>query len=132
MAKPVVLFLCVHNAGRSQMAAAMMERIAGDRVSVTTGGSDPASDVHANVAEVMGELGVDLSTRKPRKFELADVEAADVVITMGCGDECPYVPGKRYEDWQVDDPHGKDLDATRAIRDDIEGRVRALVSSLDI
>jgi arsenate reductase (thioredoxin) len=131
VAKPKVLFLCVHNAGRSQMAAALMEEIAGDSVVVETGGSEPASSIHPNVTATMAEKGIDL-TRRPRRFERADVEAADVVITMGCGDECPYVPGKRYEDWQVADPSGQDADTTRAIRDDIEARVRALASSLKI
>lgn len=126
---PQVLFLCIHNAGRSQMAAALAERIAGDRLQVRTGGSDPADSIHPNVVAAMGELGIDL-TAQPRRFERADVERADVVVTMGCGDECPYVPGKRYEDWEVEDPTGKDEEATRRIRDDIEQRVRGLISSL--
>ncbi|MDQ4064557.1 MAG: arsenate reductase ArsC [Actinomycetota bacterium] len=129
MTTPEVLFLCVHNAGRSQMAAALTERLANGRVRVRTGGSEPAAAIHPNVTAVMAEMGIDL-TSAPRRFERADVEAADVVVTMGCGDECPYVPGKRYEDWVVDDPAGQDIETTRRIRDDIEKRVRALLASL--
>ena len=110
------------------MAAALLEHIAGEKVRVRTGGSQPAQSIHPNVVEAMAELGIDL-TATPRRFERPDVEAADVVVTMGCGDECPYVPGKRYEDWIVDDPAGKDLETTRRIRDDIEQRVRGLLSS---
>ena len=129
---PVVLFLCVHNAGRSQMAAAWLERLAGDRVRVLSGGSAPGLALNPLAVEAMAERGIDLRRRRPRSWTAADLQAADLVITMGCGDSCPYVPGKRYEDWPVADPAGADLEAVRAIRDAIEQRVRGLLAGLGL
>ncbi len=129
-ARPEVLFVCVHNAGRSQMAAALVTLRSGGRVRVRSAGSDPAAEVNPAVVEAMRELGVDLSGARPRLVTDEAVRAADVVVTMGCGDACPVYPGKRYEDWQVDDPAGADLDAVRRIRDEIDGRVRRLVDEL--
>ena len=125
-----VLFVCVHNAGRSQMAAAFLERRAGGRVRVLSAGSDPADAIHPNVAAAMAEIGIDLSGRRPKLLADADVRASDVVITMGCGDACPVYPGKRYEDWDVDDPTGKPLGEVRVIRDDIASRVDRLLEGL--
>ena len=122
--------MCVHNAGRSQMAAALVTLRSGGRVRVRSAGSDPAAEVNPAVVEAMRELGVDLSGARPRLVTDEAVRAADVVVTMGCGDACPVYPGKRYEDWQVDDPAGADLDAVRRIRDEIDGRVRRLVDEL--
>ena len=127
---PVVLFVCVHNAGRSQMAAALLERYAGDRIRVVSAGSEPADDLNPAVVTTMGELGIDLTGRTPRLLETDDVRAADVVVTMGCGDTCPVFPGKRYEDWTLEDPSGKDLATVRGIRDEIDGRVRRLAAGL--
>jgi arsenate reductase len=127
---PVVLFVCVHNAGRSQMAAALLEDLADDRVRVRSAGTEPVEQVHPQVVEAMRERGMDLAARRPTKLETDAVREADVVITMGCGDECPFYPGKRYEDWELEDPAGKPLEEVRAIRDDIESRVRALLDSL--
>jgi arsenate reductase len=129
-AVPTVLFVCVHNAGRSQMAAALLERLAGDRVRVLSAGTDPADGVHENVVGAMREVGIDLASRRPRRLVQEEVRDADVVVTMGCGDECPFYPGKRYEDWELPDPAGKSPQDVRAIRDDIERRVRTLVESL--
>ena len=120
------LFVCVQNAGRSQMAAALFERDGGGEA--RSAGSQPAERVHPEVVAAMAELGVDLSARVPRKLERADAEWADVVVTMGCGDACPFVPGKRYVDWELEDPAGKGLDETRAIRDEIARRVEELVA----
>ena len=128
---PVVLFVCVHNAGRSQMASALLEDLAGDRVRVRSAGTDPTDRVHAGVIDAMREKGIDLSSRRPRKLEDDAVREADVVVTMGCGDECPFYPGKRYEDWELPDPAGKPVEEVRAIRDEIERRVRELLGSLD-
>ncbi len=128
--RPEVLFVCVHNAGRSQMAAALLERLAGDTVQVRSAGTQPIETIHAPVVEAMRELGIDLADRRPRRLEDRAVREADVVVTMGCGDECPYYPGKRYEDWDLPDPSGKDLDQVRTIRDRIERRVRVLLESL--
>jgi protein-tyrosine-phosphatase len=127
---PTVLFVCVHNAGRSQMAAALLEHYAAGRVDVRSAGSEPAPAVNPAVLTVMDEAGIDLATRVPRLLAVSDVEAADVVVTMGCGDACPVFPGKRYLDWALDDPAGQDADAVRRIRDDIDGRVRALLAEL--
>jgi|SRR5689334_20589660 len=127
---PEVLFVCVHNAGRSQMAAALLEHHAHGRVRVTSAGSAPADEINPAVRAVMDEVGVDLSRAFPRKLTTDAVEAADVVITMGCGDACPVYPGKRYLDWKLPDPAGKGVDAVRPIRDDIDGRVRALLHEL--
>jgi len=130
--RPEVLFVCVHNAGRSQMAAALLARHAGDRVVIRSAGTAPAASINPAVIEVMSELGVDLlaSGARPKRLEEAAVAASDVVITMGCGDECPYYPGTRYLDWQLDDPAGQGVDAVRAIRDEIDRRVVELVAEL--
>src|SRR3954447_6129865 len=129
-APPEVLFVCVHNAGRSQMAAGLLERLAGGQVSVRTAGSDPAEEINPVAVEAMTEVGVDLSKEFPKPLTDDAVRAADVVITMGCGDACPIYPGKRYEDWQLEDPAGKDLVTVRRIRDEIAERVRALLAGL--
>ncbi len=131
-ATPTVLFLCVQNAGRSQMAAGWLRHLGGDRVRVLSGGSTPAEDVHPVAAEAMAELGIDLAGATPRAWEQEDLEAADVVVTMGCGDECPVIPGKRYLDWELTDPSGKPLDDVRPIRDDIGERVRGLLTELGV
>jgi protein-tyrosine-phosphatase len=130
--RPEVLFVCVHNAGRSQMAAALLARYAGDRVVVRSAGSAPADDVNPAVVEAMAEIGIDLraSGAHPKRLEEAAVRASDVVITMGCGDACPIYPGKRYEDWELDDPAGRGVEAVRPIRDEIDRRIRALVDGL--
>jgi arsenate reductase len=127
---PAVLFVCVHNAGRSQMAAALLEQLAGSGVRVLSAGTDPAEDLHPNVVEAMREVGLDLSARRPRGLDDEEVRLADVVVTMGCGDQCPVYPGKRYEDWDLPDPAGKTVDEVRSIRADIERRVRVLLRSL--
>jgi len=127
---PVVLFVCVHNAGRSQMAAALLERAAGDRVRVRSAGTAPADEVHPNVIEAMREVGIELERVRPKKLEDDAVRAANVVVTMGCGDECPFYPGKRYEDWELDDPGGRPLEDVRRIRDEIDRRVRDLLDRL--
>jgi arsenate reductase len=129
---PSVVFLCVHNAGRSQMAAGWARAIAGDRVEVCSGGSIPASEVTQAVVEAMAEVGIDISHQVPKRWTDETVRAADVIITMGCGDTCPIFPGKRYEDWEVDDPSGLGLDAVRPIRADIEIRVRRLLEQLGV
>ena len=125
-----MLFVCVHNAGRSQMAAAIMEELAGDGVEVRSAGTTPADEVHAEVVEAMREEGIDLRGRKPTGLLDGTVRAADVVVTMGCGDECPFYPGKRYEDWDLPDPAGKPLQEVRAIRDEIRRRVERLLAGL--
>lgn len=127
---PEVLFVCVHNAGRSQMAAALLHRHAAGAVRVTSAGSEPAEQVNAAVREVMAEIGIDLSQELPKKLTTDAAEAADVVVTMGCGDACPIFPGKRYLDWQLTDPAGKSAEEIRPIRDDIDARVRELVAEL--
>jgi arsenate reductase len=126
-----VLFVCLHNAGRSQMSEALFTRAAGGRHEARSAGTTPGERVHPEVAAVMRELGIDLSGRAPRRLERSDAEWADVVVTMGCGDECPYLPGKRYLDWELEDPKGRPLDEVRATRDEIERRVEALVAELD-
>jgi len=128
--RPAVLFVCVHNAGRSQMAAGYVRHLAGDRIEVRSAGSAPGDAVNPVAVQVMREEGIDLGGALPRKLTTDAVRLSDVVITMGCGDECPYVPGKRYEDWKVDDPAGQDLEAVRVIRDDIRARVESLVAEL--
>jgi protein-tyrosine-phosphatase len=127
---PEVLFVCVHNAGRSQMAAALLEHHAGGRVRVRSAGSAPAAEVNPAVVEAMAEIGIDVSQSIPKKLTDEGVRAADVVVTMGCGDACPVYPGTRYLDWQLADPAGQGLDAVRPIRDDIDRRVQALVEEL--
>ena len=127
---PEVLFVCVHNAGRSQMAAGLLDRAAQGRVHVRSAGSAPADEIHSNVRLVMDEVGIDLSREFPKPLTDEAVRGADVVITMGCGDACPVFPGKRYLDWELEDPSGKDLDTVRRIRDEIDGRVRGLLAEL--
>lgn len=129
---PGVLFLCVHNAGRSQMAAGWLRHLAGDRATVYSGGSEPASEINPAAVTAMNEIGIDITEEFPKPWTDQVVQAADVVITMGCGDACPLYPGKRYEDWELDDPDGQDLDTVRAIRDDIRRRVEELMASLSI
>jgi arsenate reductase (thioredoxin) len=128
-----VLFVCLHNAGRSQMSAALFERAAGGRHHALSAGSeaDPAGRVHPPVVEVMRELDVDISDRRPQRLTRELAEQADVLVTMGCGDACPYIPGKRYIDWELPDPKGRPLDEVRATRDDIAQRVASLVADLD-
>lgn len=125
-----VLFVCLHNAGRSQMSQALFERAAGGLHHAESAGTSPGERVHPEVVEVMSELGIDLSEREPRRLTRELAERADVVVTMGCGDECPYVPGTRYLDWELPDPRGSPLDEVRATRDEIARRVEALVSEL--
>ena len=132
MTTPTVLFLCVHNAGRSQMAAGWLRRLGGHRVDVFTGGSEPADEVNRGVVEAMAEVGIDISQELPKPWADEDVRAADIVVTMGCGDACPFYPGKRYLDWELEDPAGKGLQEIRPIRDEIERRVRALMAELGI
>jgi protein-tyrosine-phosphatase len=124
---PSVIFLCVHNAGRSQMAAALFERHARGAARAFSGGSHPAAEVHPLAVQALHEVGIDIAGRTPARWTDDLVRDADVVVTMGCGDSCPYFPGVRYEDWEVGDPAGQDLEAVRDIRDDIDRRVRALV-----
>ena len=128
--KPEVLFICVHNAGRSQMAAALLHHHAAGRVTVRSAGSAPADTVNPAVVAVMAEVGLDLSDEFPKPLTADAVRAADVVITMGCGDACPVFPGKRYLDWELEDPAGKPVEAVRPIRDEIDRRVRALLAEL--
>ncbi|MCB9374194.1 MAG: arsenate reductase ArsC [Microthrixaceae bacterium] len=131
-APPGVLFLCVHNAGRSQMAAGWLRHLAGDRVDVWSGGSDPTSQVNPAAVEAMAEVGIDIAQEFPKPWTDEVVRAADVVVTMGCGDACPLYPGTRYEDWELDDPAELGLDGVRAVRDEIEARVLALMASLGV
>jgi protein-tyrosine-phosphatase len=128
--KPSVLFVCVHNAGRSQMDAALLARHAGDRVSIRSAGSEPADQLNPAVVAAMREIGVDITNETPKLLTSEFASDADVVITMGCGDTCPVFPGKRYEDWELDDPAGLGLDEVRPIRDEIDARVRNLVAEL--
>ncbi len=128
---PEVLFVCVHNAGRSQMAAALLDHYAAGRVTVRSAGSDPADEVNPRVVAAMAELGLDVAHELPKPLTGDAVEAADVVITMGCGDACPIYPGKRYEDWELDDPAAADIAGVRRIRDEIAARVQRLVVELD-
>jgi arsenate reductase (thioredoxin) len=127
---PEVLFVCVHNAGRSQMAAGLVKLHSGGRIHVRSAGSDPGEEINPAVIEAMEELGVDLGEEFPKPLTDEVVRAADVVITMGCGDACPIYPGKRYEDWELEDPEGKDLATVRRIRDEIANRVRTLLAQL--
>ena len=130
--KPSVLFVCVHNAGRSQMAAGWLRHLAGNRVNIYSGGSEPAQHVNPAAVAAMDELGIDISQETPKLFTTDTVKAADVVITMGCGDTCPIFPGKKYEDWPLEDPAGQGVDAVRPIRDDIGLRVKSLLTELGI
>jgi arsenate reductase (thioredoxin) len=127
---PSVVFLCVHNAGRSQMAAGWMQHLAGTRLEVFSGGSDPASDVNPAAVEAMAEVGIDISREFPKPWTDEILRAADVIVTMGCGDACPIYPGKRYEDWELADPAGRPVEEVRVIRDDIKARVEHLLEEL--
>jgi protein-tyrosine-phosphatase len=129
--RPTILFVCVHNAGRSQMAAGLTAKLAGDRVAVRSAGSDPADEINPAAVEAMSEVGIDISAELPKLLPTDAVREADVVITMGCGDACPIYPGKRYEDWELEDPAGKDLDTVQRIRDEIEQRVRRLLDEIE-
>jgi len=128
--RPTVLFVCVHNAGRSQMAAGWLQHLAGDRVQVLSAGSQPADAVNPVAVEAMAEVGIDIAGNQPQVLTDTAVQEADVVVTMGCGDECPFFPGRRYEDWELTDPAGQGLETVRSIRDEIRGRVEALVAEL--
>ena len=129
--KPTVLFVCVHNAGRSQMAAGFLQHLAGGRVDVLSAGSQPAGSINPVAVEAMAEAGVDITSSQPKVLTDDAVRESDVVITMGCGDACPFYPGKRYEDWQLDDPAGQGIEAVRPIRDEIRRRVAGLLTDLD-
>jgi arsenate reductase (thioredoxin) len=129
-AKPSVMFMCVHNAGRSQMAAALLAHLAGDRIEVRSAGTEPADQINPAVVAGMAELGIDITAEVPKVVTPDAVEASDIVIIMGCGDTCPYFPGVSYRDWKLDDPAGQPLDTVRVIRDDIAERVSALIAEL--
>jgi arsenate reductase (thioredoxin) len=130
--QPTVLFVCVHNAGRSQMAAGYLQHLAGDRVTVLSAGSQPADQINPVAVQAMSEDGIDITAATPKILTTEAVQESDVVITMGCGDTCPIYPGKRYEDWDLDDPAGQGIDAVRPIRDEIKKRIEALVSDLGV
>ena len=130
MTTPTVLFVCVHNAGRSQMAAGWLRHLAGDTIEVRSAGSEPADQINPAAVEAMREVGIDITGNTPRLLDNQDVHDSDVVITMGCGDTCPIYPGKRYEDWDLTDPAGQPLEVVRQVRDDIRGRVEKLVAQL--
>ncbi|MCW2854424.1 MAG: heat-shock protein HtpX [Marmoricola sp.] len=127
---PTVLFVCVHNAGRSQMAAGFLQHLAGGRIDVLSAGSEPADQINPVAIEAMAEVGIDIAGEQPKILKDETVQASDVVITMGCGDACPFFPGKRYEDWKLDDPAGQGIEAVRPIRDEIRARVEVLIASL--
>ncbi len=130
MSTPTVLFVCVHNAGRSQMAAGWLRHLGGDRIQVLSAGSAPADSINPAAVEAMAEVGIDIAGQQPKLLSDSAVETSDVVITMGCGDVCPIYPGTRYEDWKLDDPAGQGIDAVRPIRDEIKQRVEDLIASL--
>lgn len=130
--RPSVLFVCVHNAGRSQMAAGLLASLSGGAVEVRSAGSAPADRINPVAVEAMAELGIDLAAERPKVLTPEAVQASDVVVTMGCGDACPYYPGTRYEDWVLEDPAGQDLAMVRGVRDEIRGRVGALLASLGV
>ncbi|WP_404473072.1 arsenate reductase ArsC [Microbacterium aerolatum] len=130
MTKPTVLFVCVHNAGRSQMAAGFLQSLAGDRIEVLSAGSEPKDQINPVAVSAMAEAGIDIANNTPKLLTVDAVKESDVVITMGCGDACPIFPGKRYEDWELDDPAGQDAATVRRIRDDIRGRVEKLIDEL--
>jgi arsenate reductase len=132
MTKPTVLFLCTHNAGRSQMALGYFARLAGDRAIAYSGGSEPADQINPAAVAAMAEVGIDITGQQPKRWTEEMVEAADVVVTMGCGDACPFIPGRRYEDWILPDPAGKPVDEVRPVRDEIERRVRQLLGELQL
>jgi protein-tyrosine-phosphatase len=129
-AKPTVLFVCVHNAGRSQMAAGYMQALAGDRVDVLSAGSEPKDQINPVAIQAMAEEGIDIAGNQPKVLTTEAVRDSDVVITMGCGDACPIFPGKRYEDWELTDPAGRGIEDVRPIRDDIKGRIQALLAEI--
>lgn len=128
--QPTVLFVCVHNAGRSQMAAGYLQHLAGDRVTVLSAGSEPKDQINPVAVEAMAEEGIDIAHNVPKVLTVQSVVDSDVVITMGCGDACPIYPGKRYEDWELEDPAGQGIESVRAIRDEIRGRVEALIAEI--
>jgi arsenate reductase len=128
--KPTVLFVCVHNAGRSQMAAGYLQHLGAGRIEVLSAGSKPGNEINPMAVAAMAEEGIDIAGNQPKVLTTEAVQASDVVITMGCGDECPYFPGKRYEDWKLDDPAGQGLEAVRPIRDEIKARIEALIADL--
>ena len=128
--RPTVLFVCVHNAGRSQMAAGFLKHLAGDRIDVLSAGSQPADEINQVAVQAMAEIGIDIAGEQPKVLTSDAVQESDVVITMGCGDECPFFPGKRYEDWKLDDPAGQGIESVRPIRDDIRQRIEGLIDSL--
>ena len=130
MTIPTVLFVCVHNAGRSQMAAGWLQHLAGDRVQVLSAGSAPADSINPVAVEAMHEVGIDIAANQPKVLTTEAVKDSDVVITMGCGDTCPFFPGKRYEDWVLEDPAGQGIESVRPIRDEIKSRVEALLSEI--
>jgi arsenate reductase len=130
MRKPSVLFVCVHNAGRSQMAAGWLRHLAGDKVEVRSAGSEPGEHVNPAAVEAMAEVGIDITGQTPKKLAWETAESSDVIITMGCGDACPIFPGKRYEDWKLEDPAGKGVEAVRPIRDEIRTRIEKLLADL--
>ena len=130
--RPAVLFLCVHNAGRSQMAAGWLRHLAGDRVDVFSGGSEPGDQVNPAAVEAMAEVGIDISGEQPQRWTEEQARDADVVVTMGCGDVCPVYPGKRYEDWELTDPAGRPVEFVRTVRDEIRARVEQLIASLPV
>ncbi len=132
MTKPAVLFLCTHNAGRSQMALGFFTHLARDRAVGYSGGSEPAEQINPSAVAAMAERGIDITAEQPKVWTEEMVRAADVVVTMGCGDKCPFIPGRRYEDWQLPDPAGKPVEAVRPIRDEIETRVRQLLTELAV
>ena len=129
-AKPTVLFVCVHNAGRSQIAAGYLQALAGDRVEVLSAGSEPKDQINPVAIAAMAEEGIDIAGNTPKVLTVEAVKESDVVITMGCGDACPIFPGKRYEDWELEDPAGKDIETVRRVRNDIRGRVEALIAEI--
>lgn len=129
-ARPSVLFVCVHNAGRSQMAAGWLRELAGDRIEVRSAGSAPAESINPAAVAAMEEVGINISDQTPKILTTESVQASDVVITMGCGDACPFYPGKRYEDWKLDDPAGKGVDEVRPVREEIKARIEELIASL--
>ena len=132
MTKPAVLFLCTHNAGRSQMAMGFFKHLAADQATVYSGGSEPAAEVNPAAVAAMAEKGIDIATEQPKRCTPDMLEAVDVVVTMGCGDACPVLPGRRYDEWVLPDPAGKSLDAVRPVRDEIEQRVRKLLTELGV
>ena len=132
MTKPTVLFLCTHNAGRSQMALGYFTRLAGDKATAYSGGSEPADQVNPAAVEAMAEVGIDITGQQPKRWTQEMVEEADVVVSMGCGDTCPVIPGRRYEDWVLPDPAGRPIDEVRPVRDEIERRVRQLLAELHL